>query len=100
MTARLPALDPTTLHPSWCLPEFCEPDGPTVTHVSAPIVWRMEGSDVDVVMQRRQEGLAGEVIVSVRLENDHFPGESTLLFLTRTDRERWTTGICDLTALA
>lgn len=96
MTATLPGLDPTTLHPSWCMPGFCERTGPVPIHLSAPIVWRMEGSDVDVIMRRRQEGVAGEVLIELHLTNEVYPEESTLLFLTKRDRGRLFDGVYEL----
>jgi hypothetical protein len=96
LTSTLPGLDPAALHPEWCSPGFCEPDGPTTAHLSAPIVWRMEGSDVDVIMRRRQEGLAGEALIEVLLTNDQCPEESTLLYLTKRDRDQWLSGVQEL----
>jgi hypothetical protein len=96
LTATLPGLDPAALHPTWCSPGFCEPDGPTTAHLSAPVVWRMEGSDVDVIMRRRQEGLAGEALIEVLLTNDEIPEESTLLFLTENDVARLFGGVQEL----
>lgn len=65
-------------------------------HLSAPLVWRMEGEDVDVIMRRRQEGIAGEVQIEVHFGNEAFPDESTTLIFTEQDIDRLFTGVHEL----
>lgn len=96
MTATLPAMDPALIHPAWCLPGFCEQAGPVTVHLSAPIVWQMEGEDVDVIMRRRREGFAGEVQIEVHLSNRAFPTEDITLRMTENDVARFFGGVHEL----
>ena len=92
----LPPLDPAGLHPDWCLPAFCETAGPVTRHLSAPIVWRMAGEDVDVCMQRVQEGAGGEVLIELSFANRAYPSEAVTLTFTEEDEGRLFTGFQEL----
>jgi hypothetical protein len=78
------------------MPGFCEQAGSVVRHVSVPIVWRMVGEDVDVIMRRVQEGIAGEVLVELNFSNWACAGEEITLILTERDVDQMVTGIHEL----
>lgn len=84
------------IHPDWCDPTACRPDGSTVTHRSRPVTWRMEGEDVDVAMRRQQDGLDGGVLIELHLANDAFAEAPTTLLLTERDVHRLVTGVLEL----
>lgn len=93
--ATLPPFDPTVRHPDWCMPGSCETTAGETLHRSAPIVWRMDGDDADVIMRRCGYGADSAVFYEVHLAHRAF-SETITLTLSEHDVSRLFTGVHEL----